>query len=179
MHRLTINKPNRRLQEQRWFRFVHRYEHRRAPSGLSSPRKTRGASPPQNKKIKQHTYTINRVKITSMRNRTRIYAVSPGWTASMLGLRRSGDVRRVDGRTAQINDAAWAVPQTPTRRCGSGLRRSSEARDAEGIRGCCFWTGIDAQRIMAPWLLSEQGLPTAALGRKIGGVHGGLLLAVE
>jgi hypothetical protein len=29
----------------------------------------------------------------------------------MPGLRRSGKVRRVDGRTAQINDAAWAVPK--------------------------------------------------------------------
>jgi hypothetical protein len=29
-------------------------------------------------KIKQHTYTINHMKITPMRNRTRIVAVSPG-----------------------------------------------------------------------------------------------------
>jgi hypothetical protein len=43
---------------------VHRYEHRRASSGLPSPRKTRGSSPPQNK-TKQHTYIINHRKIMS------------------------------------------------------------------------------------------------------------------
>jgi hypothetical protein len=44
---------------------VHRYEHRRASSGLPSPRKTRGSSPPQNK-TKQHTYIINHRKIMSV-----------------------------------------------------------------------------------------------------------------
>jgi hypothetical protein len=85
-----------------------------------------------------------------------------------------------DGSQALRRSTSWygAVSNTiaTTRVETAQIER---ARDAEGIRGCCFWTGIDAQRIMAPWLLSEQGLPTAALGRKIGGVHGGLLLAVE
>jgi hypothetical protein len=39
--------------------------------------------------------------------------------------------------------------------------------------GCCFWTGIAAQRIMAPWLLSEQGPLAAALGKKRKGLAAG------
>jgi hypothetical protein len=71
-----------------------------------------------------------------------------------LGLRRSGDVRRVDGRSAQIDDAEWAVPQTPTRRRGLRLRRSSEVRDAEGIRGCCF---LDRHRPCCRTREKEEG----------------------
>jgi hypothetical protein len=44
---------------------------------LPSPRKTRG-SPLHKNKTKQHTYIINHMKITSMRNQTRIVVVSPG-----------------------------------------------------------------------------------------------------
>jgi hypothetical protein len=47
------------------------------------------------------------------------------------------------------------------------------ARDAGGIRGCCFWTDIAAQRIMVPWLLSEQGPLAAALGKKRKGLAAG------
>ena len=96
MHRLTINKPNRRLQERRWFRFVHRYEHRRASSGLPSPRKTRGSLLHKNK-TKQHTYIINHRRTLPIRNQTKVVVVSPRWTASMLGLRRSGEARSAEG----------------------------------------------------------------------------------
>jgi hypothetical protein len=58
-------------------------------SGLpSSPRQTRGSSPPQNK-TKQHTFMINHRKITSMRNRERSVAVSPGRTTTAAGLRKN------------------------------------------------------------------------------------------
>jgi hypothetical protein len=51
-------------------------------------------------------------------------------------LRRFGEARRGDSRTAHINGAAWGCPNTHATPW-SGLRRSSEARDVEGIRGCC------------------------------------------
>jgi hypothetical protein len=51
--------------------------HRRASSGLPSPRKTRGSLLHKNK-TKEHTYIINHRTIMSMRNRTRSVAVSPG-----------------------------------------------------------------------------------------------------
>jgi hypothetical protein len=55
----------------------------------------------------------------------------------MLGLRRSGEVRRVDGRTAQINDTTWAVSNTiATARVGTAqVERSTRCG---GDRGCCF-----------------------------------------
>jgi hypothetical protein len=51
-------------------------------------------------------------------------------------LRRFGEARRGDSRTTHINGAAWGYPNTHATPW-SGLRRSSEARDVEVIRGCC------------------------------------------
>jgi hypothetical protein len=108
-------------------------------------------------KIKQHTYTINHMKTTLMRNRTSIVAVSPGANddnvrqGTELLLHILSSTQQAPRGTAQIRQSEtrrrsscadrrsdMGLSQTPTRQHGSGLRRSSEARDTEGIRGCCF-----------------------------------------
>jgi hypothetical protein len=96
---------------------VHRFEHRRASSGLPSPHKTRGSSS-QSNNSKQHTYTINLSKITSMRDRTRIVAALPG-----------------------VNDVdVWGCAKTAnTWRASTACcsLRSAKQRAARRRRGCC------------------------------------------
>jgi len=54
------------------------------------------------------------------------------------------------------------LSQTPTRRRGSGLRRSNEARDAKGIRGCCFVGG--REEVVAAASMDREPSAMAHLG---------------
>jgi hypothetical protein len=122
---------------------VHRYKHRRASSGLpSSPRQTRGSSPPQNK-TKQHTFMINHRKITSMRNRARSVAVSPGRTTAAARLRKNS--KPPTGLTACCslrNKTASRQRAEPSRllHISSSTLRTSESSKGRGFaQGCCCW----------------------------------------
>jgi hypothetical protein len=92
--------------------------HRRASSGLPSPRKTRGYLLHKNK-TKQHTYIINHRKIMLMRNRTRIDVASPGCTTTTTGLRKNSE------HTAAITACCPLAPQNsePAARGGVGAAR--------------------------------------------------------
>jgi hypothetical protein len=76
----------------------------------------------------------------------------------MLGLRRSGEVRRVDGRTAQINDTTWAVPKHQRdgvgRDCADrakhAMRRGSEAAVLDRHRCAQNLDAMAAGRIGVP-----------------------------
>jgi hypothetical protein len=112
----------------------------------------------------------------------------------MLGLRRSGEVRRIDGRTAQSDDAAWSCPKHQHddvgRDCADrtkhAMRRGSGAAVLWGKRGgcCCCIHGQGAERHgafgdaapegpswdMAPWLelrcAGEERRLAVAVGKK-------------
>jgi hypothetical protein len=87
----------------------------------------------------------------------------------MLGLRRSGEVRRINGRTAQSDDAAWSCPKHQhddvgwdcADRTKHAMRRGSGAAVLWGKRGgcccCIFWAPARGScRGVAPmgaWLL--------------------------
>jgi hypothetical protein len=64
----------------------------------------------------------------------------------MSGLRRSDEVRHVDGQTAQINDAAWAVPKHQRdgvgRDCAVPGRRKRHGWDLKAASRC----GISSSR---------------------------------
>jgi hypothetical protein len=98
---------------------VHRYDidERRAASLLLAKH---GVPLLHKTKIKQHTYTINRMKITSMQNQTRIVVVSPG---------------------VNDDDDGAAQKQQPT---GERRRRvvhcatQQQAGSARRRRGCCI-----------------------------------------
>jgi hypothetical protein len=124
----------------------------------------------------------------------------------MLGLRRSGEVRRIDGRTAQSDDAAWSCPKHQHddvgRDCADrtkhAMRRGSGAAVLWGKRGgcCCCIHGQGAERHgafgdaapegpswdMAPWLelrcAGEERHLAVAVGKKgsLAG-RGGLAMA--
>jgi hypothetical protein len=135
MHRLTINKPKRRLQERRWFRFVHRFEHRRALNDLPSPRK-HGVSILHKNKTKQHTYIINHRKTKPIRSQTKIIVVSPRWTASMLGAGGHGCICWAPWKKKQGAWAPWLGRSScaqPWGRQKHGARR--EERRPEGELG--------------------------------------------
>jgi hypothetical protein len=97
-------------------------------------------------KIKQHTYTINHMKITPMWNQTRSVVVSPG--------------------VKDVADGAAQKQQTPGERRRRAVhcaaQSSDEAREVTGLqfldRHCCAetWT---------PRLQPEQGLLAAAPGK--------------
>jgi hypothetical protein len=112
----------------------------------------------------------------------------------MLGLRRFGEVRRIDGRTAQSDDAAWSCPKHQHddvgRDCADrtkhAMRRGSGAAVLWGKRGgcCCCIHGQGAERHgafgdaapegsswdMVPWLelrcAGEERRLAVAVGKK-------------
>jgi hypothetical protein len=80
-----------------------------------------------------------------MWNRTRIIAVSPGVNDDdAQALRRSGKVRRGDGRTAQIDNVAWGCSKH--QHDGVGQDCADQAKQAmRRGSGLLLWTGTAAQ----------------------------------
>ena len=134
---------------------MHRSAHRRALNDWPSSRKTRGASPPPNK-IKQHTYTINRMKIMSMRNRTRSVAVSPGERRRRWGCAKTVNTRRHHG--------VLSIGSTK-QRAGSARRR----------RGCCTFRRAPSKHHGHCAAARKQGGHRVASHGGVGGAAAGAL----
>jgi hypothetical protein len=158
MHRLTINKPKWCLWGRCRFRFVHSSAHRQASSGLpSSPRKTRGFSPPKTKQNSTYTQLITGENVDV--KQTRIVAVSPGWMTTMFGAaqkqRTHGEHRRRAVHCALWNSELAArgllhiltnnrrAPRRTARRglavCRGGHR---EKMEQGGERVSCCWAAM-------------------------------------
>jgi hypothetical protein len=120
--------------------------HRRASSGLPSPRKTRGSLLHKNK-TKQHTYIINHRRTMPIRNQTKIVVVSPRWTASMLGLRWSGESRSAEGIQGRCFGSAPLRSEVGRQGREQGLLAAAqgEKRRRGGEQSCCsameMWSG--------------------------------------